>query len=202
MLSTGTTAIEEGQEEFQAASNILDTLIVFGERLDLSSLGPNRTLLLKEDSFQIQVAEMETDKTENEDMQVFTPNLTSSLPDIQSNAVEMPLQGATIILPSDLLDQLNVTQRDGRLRVLNAILQTDILFVVDRSTDLGQDLQNNTIAVGNLIITASVIGAETIEKLSDSQSIIIRFTLTEVCMYIILKVLLDIAGTPCKNVLP
>lgn len=175
-MDTNFVSIADSQRQFQTASNLIDTLMTFGQRLDMSKLGLEGVALFEENSFQLQVQEMALSTAE----QSFTPNLSSSLVDFQSNAMELPLQGATITLPSELVDVLIPDNPDQVLRFLNIIMETDSFFVVDSTTRLGQDIENNTIIVGNLIISASIIGVGKVENLTESQSVIIRYTQTEV----------------------
>lgn len=139
---------------------------------------------MHENNFQLQVEDIDTVLPDVG--HEFLPNLTHSLPDIQANALDMPLQGAILSLPSDLLSHINSTQGVEGLRVLNILLQTDVFFVTENATGIGDE---EDLTVGNLIITASVFGDDkslterqslVVENLSESQSVKIRFNVTEV----------------------
>ena len=138
-----------------------------------------RLVLFEEDRFQLQVEEVVSRR-----IQTFMPNLTSSLGDFQLNTKNTPLQNATITLPKNLLSKLLSNQTGGTLRILNTALKKDSLFVFDRVTQLGQKIRNRTTSVGNLIMAATVIGAGATDDLTESQSVVIQYTLTEVRIYI------------------
>ena len=174
LLNTEATAVRESQESFQAASGILDTLAEFGRRAEFE----NTALNLQENNLQLQIEDVESNR-----LQDFQPDLTntSALEAIQDNPMEKPLQGADISLPSDLLAAANSTET---IRVLNVLLQNDVLFVTEPLED---DEQSMT---GNLIITAGLYDREddggsesqsvVIDNLPESQAVLIRFNVTEV----------------------
>lgn len=177
LLNTGTLAIWEGQATFQTASKILDTLNIFGRRLTFKNTSsPNTTL--QENNIQLQVADIDSGTRHD-----FMPNLANALVDIQANAPDMPLQGATIMLPIDLLTQLSSSQEAESLQVLNILWQTDAFFVMDNTTELGDEAD---VMVGNLIVTANIFDRGntsqkvTVTNLTESQSVVIKFNLTEV----------------------
>lgn len=187
LLNTDRQSIRESQITFQTASNILDTLNVFGRRLSIANTSSiNAVVVLEENNFQLQVEDIDSDEADTG--HDFLPNLTNSLPDIQANALDMPLQGATLSLPSDLLNHLGLIEGIESLRILNILLQTDVFFVTENTTVVEDE---EDLTVGNLIITASVFGDDkflterqsvVVANLSESQSVRIRFNLTEVCV--------------------
>lgn len=155
---------------------------MFGRRLSIENTSSLNVVEVQENNFQLQVEDIDTDQADiGHD---FLPNLTNSLPDIQANALDMPLQGATLSLPSDLLNHLGLSQGVEGLRVLNILLQTDVFFVTENTTRIEDD---EDLTVGNLIITANVFTDDTdrqsvvVANLSESQSVRIRFNITEVC---------------------
>lgn len=159
---------------------------MFGKRFTLDNTSSANAVIVQ-DNFQLQVEDIDSDEPDvGHD---FLPNLTDSLPDIQSKAFDMPLQGATLSLPSDLLDQLSSTQGVDSLRVLNALLQSDVFFVTENTTELRDE---DDFIVGNLIVTASVFDdgefltdrqSVVVENLSEGRSVKIRFNLTEVSLF-------------------
>ena len=176
LLNTEAAAVRESQESFQATSGILDTLAEFGRRVELS-------LNLQENNLQLQIEDVEPDQLEIR--QSFQPDLTntSALEAIQNNPMEMPLQGTDISLASDLLNQLAAANSTETIRVLNVLLQNNVLFVTDPLED------DEQLMTGNLIITASVYnrdggGSESqsvvVDNLPESQAVLIRFNVTEV----------------------
>ena len=184
MLNTGVTAIRESQETFQTASNILGTLNVFGGQLKLENDSSTNIILFQEINFHLQVEDIESDRLEA--LQSFQPDLeeTGGLADIQANPIDTPLQGATASLPGELLSILGSTQATETLRVVNVLLQNDALFVTAQPED------EEGLLVGNLIIAASLFDRGesdgendplTVNGLAESQSVLIRFNLTEVC---------------------
>lgn len=181
LLNTGATVIRESQETFQTASNILETLNSFAGQLNFQN--DSSSILFQEINFHLQVEDIDSDQFQIQ--QTFQPDLedTDGLADIQANPMDTPLQGATVSLPGDLLSELGSTQAVESLRVLNVLLQTDALFVTAQPDD-GEGL-----SVGNLILAASLFSSEsnsenrplTVDGLAESQSVIVRFNLTEVC---------------------
>ena len=180
LLNAEATAVRESQETFEAASGILDTLVVFGERVEFE----NTSLKIQEMNLHLQVEDIESDQFEMR--QIFKPDLTntSSLADIQANPMELPLQEADISLSNELLNQIGSTLSTETLRVFNVLMLSDVLFVTDPLEDDEGSMTGNLMISARIydILYASKNASLTvdIEDLPDSQAVLIRFNLTEV----------------------
>ena len=177
LLNTAPEAVRESQREFQAASNIINTLGVFGKRLTFENTSTNTSL--EERNVQVLVEDIESEDLDFRHS--FIPDLRESLMDVEVDPTLMPLEGAHISLPSKLLGQLSSTHTTDSLRVLN-VVQNGVLFVTENSADNADEV------VGNLVISASVFtgggGKERdlllVEDLPGNQAVIVQFYLTEV----------------------
>ena len=170
LLNAEATAVRESQETFEAASGILDTLVVFGERVEFE----NTSLKIQEMNLHLQVEDIESEMR-----QIFKPDLTntSSLADIQANPMELPLQEADISLPSELLNQIGSTLSTETLRVFNVLMLSDVLFVTDPLEDDEGSMTGNLMISARIydILYASKNASLTveIEDLPDSQAVYI-----------------------------
>ena len=168
----------ESQVQFQSASTMLDSLETFGKRIDSAGLASDGAILFTESRIQFQVEEIAT--LTGAGKRSFEPNISSSAPEFQANATRTPLQGVTLNFPMELVDLLVDNTSNRTLRFLYTLMKTDTLFVINSTTQLGQKLDDNELTVGNLIVAASVVGAAKVEGLTESQSISIIFTQTQV----------------------
>ena len=179
LLNIGRAVVRESQELFQTASNILDTLNVFGRRLRFENAS-STNITLQEPNFQVQVQDVRPEM-----QHTYSPDLASSgsLADIQDSPMDTPLEGATTSLTSELLHLLGSTHSTDTLRILNVLLQSDAFFVT------AQPKEELGLVVGNLIIAASIFNRDSsiikrqslmVEDLAESQSVTIKFNFTKV----------------------
>ena len=105
LLNTDAAVIRESQLSFNTASNILNTLNAFGKRLSFEN-SSSRNTLLQETNFQLQVQDIPSNQLEMQ--HDFVPVPTNVITDIDVNPQNIPIQQATISLPSDLLRQLGL----------------------------------------------------------------------------------------------
>ena len=154
---------------------LLNTLTLFGERIELDEATNNVTFT--EDNFQLQVEEVDITSYSE---QTYTSQL-SNLAMFQENVVRTPLQETSIRLPNSLASDLIVQgaiEGNETLRVTSFVMLRSSLFVLNSTSDLAVDLAEGALTLSNLIVAATLSTLSRVEDLTEP--ILIRFVETEV----------------------
>ena len=113
----------------------------------------------------------------------YSPDLSNQTEVFQENVTQTPLQGASINIPSSVVEDL---RQQGMavtdpLRVVNFAMLTDLLFVMN-SSEAETVLAQGELMVGNVIITVRLADAQEVTGLSEPVEI--RYILTEVSTFL------------------
>ena len=161
--------------------NEYNTFVIFIPSLLASLERFASTIMLKvgdmfsftEDNFQIMVQEQ---MLVNVSGLTFTPRLDRFAEKFQENTTQTPIQGAAIILPEDLENDIPTTDTNLTQRVSTFVILEESFFVLDTRSDLAVQLARSERTLGNVIIAASLPDFEKVA----SNPVLIHYTLTEV----------------------
>ena len=149
--------------------SLLDSLGRFAHRIEL---GLNATSLFIEEDFQMQVQNIPITSYSGQN---YTPQFDTLK--FQKNAVQTPIQGASMSLPDNLVEDLTMDNSET-LRVFSSVMLTDSLFVLNESSVQALQLASSELTLGNVIISASLSGYGRVENLSEP--VRIYYTQTQV----------------------
>ena len=152
---------------------------MFSEELELETPGSGNTSF-QADSLQVQVEETGAERFLGH---TYSPDLINLTEVFQANVTQTPLQGASISIPDSVVDDLRGQGMEvtDPLRVVNFVMLTDLLFVMN-SSDVERVLIQGEMMVGNLVITVRLADNQEVTGLSEPVEI--RYLLTEVILMI------------------